>query len=93
MQAEAVNERFAAFVQAYPGLSAKQVQFLGMLKRQIAQSGAIELSSLYEMPFTAIGDLDELFDNEKQIESLLQIIQSFGHRPVPPASIAETLES
>jgi len=78
MKAEAVNTRFAAFTQAYPDLTAKQVQFLGMLKRQIAQSGAIELERLYEMPFAAVGDLDELFDNEQQIEQLIAIVQSFG---------------
>ncbi|WP_029134089.1 DEAD/DEAH box helicase family protein [Sedimenticola selenatireducens] len=81
MDAEAVNARFAAFIQAYPSLTAKQVQFLGMLKRQIAQSGAIEIKNLYEMPFAAVGDLDELFDSEQQIEQLIAIVQSFGRQP------------
>lgn len=88
MDAEAVNARFAEFIQAHPGLTAKQVQFLGMLKRQIAQSGAIELKSLYEMPFAAVGDLDELFGNERQIEELLAIVQSFG--PAPQAGSVPT---
>ena len=81
MDAEAVNMRFAEFIQAYPSLSAKQVQFLGMLKRQIAQSGAIEVKSLYEMPFAAIGNLEELFDNEQQIEQLIAIVNKFGPSP------------
>ena len=34
MDEDAVNQRFAEFVQAYPSLTAKQVQFLGMLKRR-----------------------------------------------------------
>ena len=84
MDAEAVNARFAAFIQAYPSLTSKQVQFLGMLKRQIAQSGALEVKNLYEMPFAAVGDLDELFESEQQIEQLLAIIQSFGERPATP---------
>lgn len=88
MQAEAVNTRFADFIQAYPELTAKQVQFLGMLKRQIAQSGAIEINSLYEMPFAAIGDLEELFSNEQQIEQLIEIVQSFG--PAPHRGVAST---
>lgn len=84
MDAEAVNARFAAFIQASPSLTSKQVQFLGMLKRQIAQSGALEVKNLYEMPFAAVGDLDELFESEQQIEQLLAIVQSFGERPVAP---------
>ena len=81
MDAEAVNARFATFIQAYPSLTAKQVQFLGMLKRQIAQSGAIEIKNLYEMPFAAVGVLDELFESEQQIEQLIAIVQSFGTSP------------
>ncbi len=81
MDAKAVNARFAAFIQTYPSLTSKQVQFLGMLKRQIAQSGAIEIKNLYEMPFSAVGELDELFESEQQIEQLLAIVQSFGERP------------
>ena len=81
MGAEAVNSRFAEFIQDYPGLNAKQVQFLGMLKRQIQKSGAIEINNLYEMPFAALGDLDTLFDNDEQIDQLLDIVQSFGHQP------------
>ena len=88
MDSEAVNARFAEFIQAYPGLKAKQVQFLGMLKRQIAQSGAIELKSLYEMPFAAVGDLDQLFGNEQQIEKIIAIVQSFG--PTPQADSGAT---
>ncbi|HBA66904.1 MAG TPA: hypothetical protein DCZ48_12155, partial [Methylococcaceae bacterium] len=37
MDGDAVNQRFAAFIQQYPSLSARQVQFLSLLKRQIAQ--------------------------------------------------------
>ncbi|MCG7870983.1 MAG: DEAD/DEAH box helicase family protein [Candidatus Thiodiazotropha lotti] len=78
---ESVNSRFAEFVQAYPDLTAKQVQFLSMLKRQIGKSGAIELDSLYEMPFAKLGDPDTVFDNDEQIDRLLDIVQSFGHQP------------
>lgn len=81
MDEVAVNARFADFIQAYPSLTAKQVQFLGMLKRQIAKSGAIELDNLYEMPFAKLGDPDSLFDNDDQIDRLLGIVQSFGRQP------------
>ncbi|MCG7995581.1 MAG: DEAD/DEAH box helicase family protein [Candidatus Thiodiazotropha taylori] len=81
MDAEAVNQRFADFVQAYPSLNAHQVQFLGELKRRIAKSGAVEIDNLYEGTFAAIGDLDALFNNEQQIDELIAIIESFGPQP------------
>jgi type I restriction enzyme R subunit len=81
MDAEKVNERFASFIQQYPSLTARQVQFLGLLKRQIAQSGAIEINSLYDMPYAAIGELDAVFTNDQQIDDLLSIIASFGKKP------------
>lgn len=87
MDADAVNARFAGFIQDYPSLTARQVQFLGMLKRQIAKSGAIEIKSLYEMPFAAVGELDELFKDEQQIERLLSIVESFGHTPEAESSV------
>lgn len=81
MDGESVNQRFADFIQQYPSLTARQVQFLGLLKRQIAQSGAIEIDNLYEMPFVAVGELDNLFTNEQQIDDLLDIVESFGKQP------------
>ena len=81
MDESTVNARFADFVQAYPSLTAKQVQFLGLLKRQIAKSGAIELESLYEMPFAKLGDPETVFDSDDQIDRLLEIVASFGKTP------------
>jgi type I restriction enzyme, R subunit len=82
MDADKVNQRFALFIQQYPSLTARQVQFLSLLKRQIAQSGAIEINSLYGMPFAALGELDSLFTNEQQIDDLLSIVESFGKQPI-----------
>ncbi|MCC1498002.1 DEAD/DEAH box helicase family protein [Alcanivorax sp. 1008] len=83
MNSEAVNARFAEFVRKHPNLNSRQIKFLTMLKRQIAQSGAIEIDNLYEMPFAAIGEPDDLFGEEEQIGALLKIVESFG--VVPPA--------
>lgn len=76
-----VNEKFAKFLNDYPSLDSRQVQFLIMLKRQIGKYGAIEIDSLYEMPFAAVGELDSLFNNEKQIDELISVVKSFGHTP------------
>jgi len=82
MNADKVNQHFADFIQHYPSLNARQVQFLSLLKRPIALSGAIEVDSLYGMPFAALGELDNLFTNEQQINDLLAIVQSFGKQPI-----------
>ena len=92
MDEDSVNQRFADFVQIYPSLTAKQVQFLGMLKRQIARSGAIELESLYEMPFASLGDPDTVFDNDDQVDRLLEIVQSFGGHPKEAESDTQRIE-
>jgi type I restriction enzyme R subunit len=87
MDVDAVNRRFADFIQLYPSLSARQVQFLGLLKRQIAQSGSIEINSLYEMPFAAIGEPDTLFTNAQQMDDLLAIVESFCRQPAVDTSL------
>jgi type I restriction enzyme R subunit len=87
LDAKNVNQQFAAFIQQYPSLTARQVQFLSLLKRQIAQTGAIEINSLYEMPFSAIGELDTLFTNDQQIDDLLSIVESFGKQPAMASKI------
>ena len=40
------------------------------------------MDSLYGMPFAALGELDNLFTNEQQINDLLAIVQSFGKQPI-----------
>jgi len=35
------------------------------------------------MPLAALGDIDTLFDNDQQIDHLLNIVKSFGHQPEP----------
>jgi len=90
LDAELVNQRFGEFIQAYPGLTARQVQFLGMLKRQIGKTGAIELDNLYQMPLAALGDPDSLFQNDEQVNQLIEIVQSFGLPPQLQAAIKES---
>lgn len=53
MDPEAVDARFASFAGKYP-LNGTQTQFLAMLKREIAEHGAIRIERLYDPPFTAV---------------------------------------
>lgn len=79
MEADAVRSRFEHFVQKYPGLKANQVLFMNMLQNHIARYGAIELDRLYEAPFTDLASdgVDGIFSDERQIDDLLRIIESF----------------
>ena len=86
MEAEAVDARFATFAGSYP-LNATQTQFLAMLKREIAEHGAIAIDRLYDPPFTAVHSdgLEGVFAEEQQIEELLTIVRTFE----PHASVEE----
>lgn len=80
LQPEAVADRFQAFVQQHPALSAKQLRFLSLLQNHIARYGGIELARLYEPPFTTLDSngIDGVFTDERQIDELLDIIASFS---------------
>lgn len=79
MDSEAVKKRFERFVQHYPQLSATQIRFMSMLENHISKYGSIELGRLYEAPFTTIHSdgLDGIFKDERQIDDILGIIQTF----------------
>jgi len=79
MNPDAVKKRFERFVSSYPQISATQIRFLSMLENHISKYGSIELGKLYEAPFTTINSdgLDGVFRDERQIEDLLSIIQTF----------------
>lgn len=80
MDAEAVRERFASFVQEHPKLTAKQIRFLSLLQNHIARYGTIEIETLYDAPFTVI-DADGpegVFENEDDLSDLIEIVRSFG---------------
>lgn len=78
MDAEAVHERFTAFVQAHPSLASHQIKFLDLLQNHIAKYGSIEVGQLYEPPFTTLHSEgpDGLFD-EPLVNELLDIIGTF----------------
>jgi type I restriction enzyme R subunit len=85
LDAEAVQGRFAEFVQRHPELAAHQVKFLDLLQNHISRYGSIEVERLYEPPFTLLHSdgLDGVFDGPLADE-LLAVIGSFV--PQQPAS-------
>ena len=79
MEAEAVKGHFTCFVQAYPGLTSAQTQFLQLLQNLIAQNGAIELERLGKEPFTYLDadGIDGVFPSDAQRNALLAVIKTF----------------
>ena len=82
MDPNLISKHFAEFVLKHPDLTAKQTQFLGLLKSHLAQHGSITIDKLYEQPFTVLDSegLDGIFA-ESEIEELIQSIIPFQ----PPA--------
>lgn len=80
---QAVEQRFSAFVQKHPTLTATQIKFMDMLQSHIARYGSIEIDDLYEAPFTMINSqsVDGVFESESQIDDLLEIIDLFNKYP------------
>ncbi|HLP67265.1 MAG TPA: DEAD/DEAH box helicase family protein [Rhizobium sp.] len=83
---ETVEAKFADFARTHPGLKAKQTRFLGLLKNHIARYGSITRAKLYEDPFTVIDadGPDGVFDNEKDVDELMEIVDQFA----PPATMS-----
>lgn len=80
MDPDAVREKFTAFVQKHPKLSAKQTRFIALLQNHIARYGTIEVDRLYDAPFTVI-DADGpagVFEDEAHLTDLINIVRSFG---------------
>lgn len=85
---EAVDRQFSAFVNAHTGLTAKQIQFLRLLKTQISKQGAIALDDLWQAPFTAFhpDGVDGVFSDSGQVDAIVNIVQAFER----PAESEET---
>ena len=83
LDAKVVDEVFAEFVQSHPGLQARQVKFLEMLKNHIGKYGSIQLEQLYEAPFTRLAPegIEGVFDDDTidELRDLLDIVSISAH--------------
>lgn len=79
LDAAFVEKCFGDFTKKHSTLSAKQMHFMRLLKNYITKYGSIEIDRLYEDPFTQIDSdgLDGIFENDKQIDDLLTILDTF----------------
>lgn len=80
LDGHAVNAHFTKFVQKYPTLTSHQIRFMELVKKHIAQYGALEIEKLYESPFTQVHSqgVDGVFTDEAQIDDLLTLISEMN---------------
>ena len=78
MNPDAVEEHFTQFLHAHPTLTAKQVQFMNLLKSHIAQHGNIRVEKLYEPPFDSISHegIDGIFTPD-DVGDLIAVLKPF----------------
>ena len=86
MESAAVAEKFASFA-AEHNLSSQQIRFLDMLKNHIRDYGTIEMSKLFDQPFTHIhsGGITGVFPDMAQVMAIKQIVDSLN---VPLGEVA-----
>lgn len=75
---QAIEEHFKRFLHSHPSLTAKQVNFMNLLKTYIAQHGSIVIEKLYDAPFTAVSHegIDGVFNYDIAGE-LIGMLQPF----------------
>lgn len=78
LDAEAIEQHFKSFLHAHPTLTAKQVQFMNLLKNHIAMHGSILIETLYEKPFTSLSHegIDGVF-TPGDVGELITVLKPF----------------
>lgn len=86
-----VEAKFAEFLHQHPTLTAKQVQYINLLKTYIADNGFIRVDKLYEPPFTRLHEdgIDGVFQNQDAHE-LISILGPFLRPQVSQATPEST---
>ncbi len=72
-------DAFDGFIKEHSDWNANQVLFARTVKDTIAKKGKVELSELYEDPFSRIGTPNKLF-NEDDVEDILMVCKTLENR-------------
>lgn len=75
---EAIENHFTKFLHEHPTLTAKQVQFMNLLKNYIAEHGSITIDKLYEAPFISVSHegIDGVFSTS-DVDDLIAVMRPF----------------
>lgn len=87
LDAQAIEQHFASFLHNHPGLTARQVSFMNLLKNYIAQHGSIVIEKLYDAPFSSISHegIDGVF-TPADVGELVAVLKPFLRGETPPTS-------
>ena len=91
LKPEMVEAHFQQFLHAHPTLTAKQTQFMNLLKNYIAQNGSIEVDKLFEAPFTSIAHegIDGVFSTD-DADELMGVLKPFFANKKPAGNTSYT---
>ncbi|HEY9032293.1 MAG TPA: type I restriction-modification enzyme R subunit C-terminal domain-containing protein, partial [Pseudomonadales bacterium] len=83
LEPQVVEQHFQQFLHAHPTLTARQVQFMNLLKNYIAEHGAIVIEKLYDAPFTSVSHLgiDGVFTPD-DVAELVTVLKPFVKQEV-----------
>jgi type I restriction enzyme R subunit len=91
LDTELIERAFTAFVHTHPRLSARQIQFLTLLKNHLGEHGMLTLEQLDQPPFTDFdaAGIDGVFPDEDQVDRLLEILAQFDPANVQASTIED----
>ena len=73
---EEINVRLQEFRQHHTTLNTRQAQCLKLVENQLKANNYLKETSLYDRPFTGLGDISDIFTDE-ELEELYNILDGF----------------
>lgn len=73
---EEVKTRINEFQQKHSTLNTKQIQCLKLVENQLKANNYLKETSLYDRPFTGLGDISDIF-TEEELEELYKLLDGY----------------
>jgi len=73
---EEVKTRLEEFKQHYTTLNSKQMLCLNLVEKQLKANNYLKETSLYDRPFTGLGDISDIFTKE-ELEELYKLLDGY----------------
>lgn len=73
---EEVKTRIKEFQQKHSTLNTRQIQCLKLVENQLKANNYLKETSLYDRPFTGLGDISDIF-TEEELEELYKLLDGY----------------
>ena len=73
---EEINVRLQEFRQHHTTLNTRQLQCLKLVENQLKANNYLKETSLYDRPFTGLGDISDIFTDE-ELRELYNVLDGF----------------